>query len=130
MDPTFARQAVLHSLWLVWAVFQVRVARPFVGYGGSAGRLILAEQFSKECARGCGSVLVSEVDFDQDLMQLTRQRLQYSDIRPLMLVVRNDRASADLRCNCASLILSPALYRKPSDPQLAENHFRIRSVLS
>jgi hypothetical protein len=115
MDPAFARQAVLHSLWLVLRRFQVRVARPFVGYGGSAGRLRLAEQFLKGVRTGVLIGPAFEVDFDQDLMQLTRQRLQYSDIKPLMSVVRNDRVSADLRCNCASLVLSPRCYRKPAD---------------
>jgi hypothetical protein len=115
IEHTFARHAVLHASWLVLSRFQVRVSRPFAGYGGSAGRLRLAEQFLKGVRTGVLSGPAFEVDFDQDFMQLTRQRLRYADINPLMSVIRSDKASPDLRSNCASLVLSPRCYRKPRD---------------
>lgn len=115
IEPTFARHAVLHSLWLVLNRFQVRPSRPFAGYGGSAGRLRLAESFLKGVRTGIWNGPAFEVDFDQDLMQLARTLLRYADIKPLMTVIKSDEASANLRCNCASLVLSPRCYRKPSD---------------
>jgi hypothetical protein len=115
MEPAFGRQAVLYSIWLVLNRFTVRAARPFSGYGGSAGRLRLAESFLKGIRTGVLNGPAFEVEFDQDLMQLTRARLRYTDIQPLMSAVKSNSASADLRSNCASLVLSPRCYRKPTD---------------
>jgi len=119
VEPKFAKQAVLHTLWLVLTRLQIRISRPPHSLGGSAGRLRLAEQFLKGLRSGTHVGPAFDDIYDLDLMQLTRDRLRYSDVPLLMRVIRDDNASAELRNRCASLVLSPRSFRKPHDPNQA-----------
>lgn len=77
----------------------------------SVGRHRLAKQFLRGVRnrdlRGPGF----SAEFDEDLMALTRDMLNYSDAPLLFEIIANEAVSSGIRNRCASIIISPRSFR-------------------
>jgi hypothetical protein len=81
--------------------------RPHLGVHDSARRNRIVTQFLVDLRQRRYSSRALQIEFDNDLMNLARDRLRRDDAPFLFDLIRDQSATPDLRARCASLFLCP-----------------------
>jgi hypothetical protein len=114
VDASFARNAVLHCIWII-------LRRYKTGPGGgaiperfdAAKKLQIVEEFIKGVRKGNFSGQAFNFYFDQELLKLARVRLRYNDFKPFMAAIKNEKIDPEIRANCTGLVISPRCFHTP-----------------